>query len=245
MDIQLLKGFEHYLTIEDNNLSKSIALLENDYQLVLDLDNLYNVCLNVTLPEDSNFRISAFLYLISHQEFYSGIASFLRLHKAQSFRCLRAALDSTFTAYYLLKNPDATEIYLDKSRNPSTWEGLFRNIKATIKNNQKIFPLAVGLPEIHDLCSKFAHADPDGILHRYFMDKEEKRLGAHYFDYEKTHIDYKKWFAFLLFYFFKVFLIYWNELFKNRAGGKKGEIGYLIKEYKGKINNFRKKYPFR
>ncbi len=243
MDIKLLKGFEHYLSIEHDNLSKTISVLDEDYRLVLGLDDLYNSCLNITLPNDPNIMIPAFLYLISHQEFYCGMASFLRLHKTQSFRCLRAALDSTFTAYYLLKNPDKTDIYVDKNQNSSTWESLFRNIKATVKNNQKVFPFAVGLPKVHDLCSKFAHADPEGIFHKYLMDKQGMKLHAQYFDFERNPEDYKKWFAFLLFYFFKVFLIYWNEMLKTNAGKRKREIEYLIKEYKIRINEFKKIYP--
>ena len=245
MDIKLLEGFEHFLAIEDDNLSKTIAILAEDYQLVLDLDRLYNSCLNIILPGESNIMVPAFLHLISHQEFYGGMASFLRLHKTQSFRCLRAALDSAFTAYYLLKNPDKTEIYLNKSQNSAAWDNLFRNIKATVKNNQNVFPLAVGLPEIYDLCSKFAHADPEGIFHKYFMNKQEKRLYAQYFDFEKKTDDYKKWFAFLLFYFFKVFLIYWHEMLKDKAGKRKKEIQYLVKEYKVRINDFRARYPLR
>jgi hypothetical protein len=243
MAIKLLKGFEHYLEIEEENVGKTISLLDEDYPLVLELDNLFNACLTITLPYDSNIVVPAFLHLISHQEFYSGMASFLRFHKTQSFRCLRAALDSTFTAYYLLKNPDATEIYMNKTGNPSEWEKLFRNIKTTIKNNQKVFPLAVGLAEVHDLCSKFAHADPEGIFHKYFMDKQEMRLHAQYFDIDKTSDDYKKWFTFFIFYFYKIFLIYWNEMLKNKAGKKKKNIEYLIKDYKAKINDLRKKYP--
>jgi hypothetical protein len=243
VEIKFLEGFEHYLAIEDDNLSKTVDILAPDYSLVLELDNLYNSCLSIKLPSDSNIVIPAFLHLISHQEFYGGMAAFLRLHKTQSFRCLRAALDSTFTAYYLLRNPDKTEIYVDKSINPSAWENLFRNIKAIIKNNRNIFPLAVGLPQVHDLCSKFAHADPEGIFHKYSVDKEEKRLYAQYFDFERTSDDYKKWFAFLLFYFYKVFLIYWHEMLKNRAGKGKKEIQYLIKEFKVKMDDFRKRYP--
>lgn len=243
MDIKLLEGFEHYLAIEDDNISKTLAMLSDDYPLLLELDSLYNSCLNITLPAESNLMIPAFLHLISHQEFYCGMASFLRLHKTQSFRCLRAALDSTFTAYYLLKNPDKTKIYMDKSGNTSTWDNLFRTIKSTIKNNQYTFPLAVGLPDIYDLCSKFAHADPEGIFHKYFMNKQEKRLYAQYFDFEKNTSDFKKWFAFLLFYFYKVFLIYWHEMLKNKAGSKKKEIESQIREYKVKINDFRRAYP--
>jgi hypothetical protein len=245
MDIKLLEGFEHYLAIEEDNLSKTITILGEDYPLVLDLDNLYNACLKISLPSDSNIEIPAFLLLISHQEFYSGMASFLKLHKTQSFRSLRAALDSTFTAYYLLKNPDKTESYLEGSANSSSWENLFRNIKRTMKNNVKTFPLASGLPAVYDLCSKFAHADPDGILHKYFMDKREKRLYAQFFDFEKTSADYKRWFAFLLFYFYKVFLIYWNEMLRDRAGKGKKEIAQLTKEYKVKINDLRRRYPLR
>jgi len=245
MGMKLLEGFEDYLTVENGNLSKTLAILAEDYSLLLDLDNLYNSCLYITLPADSSIMIPAFLHLVTQQEFYAGMTSFLRLHKTQSFRCLRAAFDSTFTAYYLLKNPHKTETYVNKNKNPATWESLFRNMKAIIKNNPKVFPLAAGLPEIYDLCSKFAHADPEGIFHRYFISRHEKRLYAQYFDFEKTPDDYRRWFGFLLFYFFKVFLIYWHEMLKDRAGKSKKEMQHGISEYKIQINDFRKRYPLR
>jgi hypothetical protein len=245
MDIKPLRGFEHYLEIGDDHVEKNSVLLGDDYQMIADLDNLFTNCLNIALPDDSNLAIPAFLNLISHQEFYAAMASFLRLHKTQSFRCLRAALDSTFTAYYLLKNPDQTELYLNKGKNPSAWESIFRNIKVTIKHNRSVYPLAAGLPEIYDLCSKFSHADPEGIFHKYFMDKRRLRLYVQYFDFEKTSDEYRKWYAFLLFFFFKIFLIYWDEMLKGRAGKMKRDIDYLIKEYRTKITVLRKKYPVR
>jgi hypothetical protein len=244
MDLTELKGFEHYLATENDNVAQGIAMLENDFQLILDLDNLYDVCLHIRLPDDPRFKIPAFLSLISHQEFYSGMAAFLRFHKAQAFRCLRAALDSAFTAYYLLKNPDETNSYVDKTGNSPKWESVFRNIKLTIKNNQKDFPFAAGLPEIHDLCSRFAHADPEGILHRYYIDSEEQRLYVHYFDYDKTHADFKKWFAFILFYFYKAFSIYWHEMLAEYSGKRKKEIQHLIRSFKARIYRLRKRYPF-
>ena len=244
MSPKIIRGIEHFLALEDENVSKNIALLENHYALILDLDNIYCSCVTITLPDDERLMIPAFLYLISHQEFYYGIASFLRLHKTQCFRSLRVALDSAFTAYYLLKNPDEIGLYLNKNTN-SQWENVFRNIKVTIRNNYKRFPSAAGLLHVHDLCSKFAHADPAGILHKYFMDRERKILHVNYFDYENSRDDYKKWFAFFLFYFFRVFLIYWNEMLTKNAGGVKKEITYLIKDYKIKIRDLRSTYPLK
>lgn len=243
MDIKSLKGFEDYLRIEEENLFKSVALLGDDYQMVHDLDNLFEICLHIPLPDDTNLTIPAFLYLISLEEFYCGTASFLRFHKTKAFRCLRAALDSSFTAYYLLKNPDATNVYVNKMNDPLAWEKLFRNIKNTIKNRPRDFPLASGLPEVHDLCSKFAHADPEGILHKYFMDKKEQRLYAQFFDYEKTPADYRKWYGFLIFWFFKIFLIFWNEMLKKNAGGRKPHIEKLIKGFRTRVLAFRKMFP--
>jgi hypothetical protein len=245
MSPSVIRGFEHFLSIENDNFSKNIATLDKDYALILDLDNIYCSSVTITLPDDDNLMIPAFLYLISHQEFYYGMASFLRLHKTQSFRSLRVALDSTFTAYYLLKNPDDIGLYLNRSTNSPQWEKVFRNIKLTIRNNQKQFPSAAGLLQVHDLCSKFAHADPAGILHKYFMDREQKILHVNYFDYEDSPHDYKKWFAFFLFYFFRVFLVYWNEMLTKNAGGRKKEILQLVKDFKGRIMELRTAYPLR
>ena len=243
MDIKPLKGFEDYLRIEEENLFKSVALLDKDYAFITDLDNLFESCLHIPLPEDEDLTIPAFLYLISLEEFYCATASFLRFHKTKAFRCLRAALDSSFTAYYLLKNPEATVVYVNKTDDALAWEKLFRNIKITIKNRPRDFPLALGLPEVHDLCSKFAHADPEGILHKYFMDKKEQRLYAQFFDYERTADDYKKWYGFFVFNFFKIFLVFWNEMLKKNAGARKKHIEKLVKEYRTGIQDFRNRYP--
>lgn len=245
MSPRVIRGFEHFLSIEEENVAKNVAALDDDYSLILDLDNIFCACVTITLPDDENLMIPAFLYLISHQEFYYGMASFLRFHKTQSFRSLRVALDSTFTAYYLLKYPEEIELYLNRDSNSSQWERVFRNIKLTIRNNHKKFPYAAGLLQVHDLCSKFAHADPAGILHKYFMDKDQKILHVNYFDYENSPHEYKKWFAFFQFYFFRVFLVYWNEMLIKNAGGMKKEIMFLIKNYKVKIKELRSAYPLR
>lgn len=73
MDIKSLEGFEHFLEVEEDNFSKTVAIPGDDYNLVLELDNLYNSCLSISLPSDENIMIPAFLYLISHQEYYTGM----------------------------------------------------------------------------------------------------------------------------------------------------------------------------
>jgi len=82
-------------------------------------------------------------------------------------------------------------------------------------------------------------------LHKYFMDKEQEILHVNYFDYENSPYEYKKWFAFFLFYFFRVFLVYWNEILTKNAGGMKKEITHLIKDYKGKMKELRSTYQLR
>lgn len=243
MSPSVIRGFEHFLEIENDNKEKNLTVLGDDYALIPALDHIYSSCVSITLPDDNTLMMPAFLYLISHQEFYYGMASFLRLHKTQSFRSLRVSLDSTFTAYYLLENPDEIGLYLSKSTHSPEWERVFRNIKLTIRNNQKKFPYVTGLLQVHDLCSKFAHADPGGIAHKYVMDREKKILHVNYFDYENSPSEYKKWFIFFLFYYFRVFLVYWNEMLRKYADGMKSEITSLIKDFRGKMKELRSAYP--
>ncbi len=174
-----------------------------------------------------------FLYLITHNEFYRAMSSYLRMHKSKSFRSLRAAIDSTFTAYYLLKHPDKVEVYLSKiiGEKKPEWDKIFLNIKRTIKNDIKEFPLAEGLSEIHGFCSIYAHSDALGILHKYNIDEKRSRLEAKYFDYETNIEDYKKWFVHIVYVFLKVFLIYWEEIFKKFAGDNLTTIEININEY--------------
>lgn len=239
----IVRGFEHFIEIEHSNVSRNIALLEDDYRLIPHLDVVYSSCIDITLPSDEHLIIPAFLYLISHQEFYHGMASFLRSHKTQTFRSLRVSLDSMFTAYYLLKNPDETELYLNRSSRLRQWERVFRNVKMTIQNHQKQFPSAAGLTAVHDLCSKFAHADPSGLLHKYSMDRAKKILLVNYFEYEKNVEELRRWFTFFLFYFFRVFLTYWNEMLKKHAGSKRKHIASLIEQFREKITELRSLYP--
>ncbi|GEM_PF-1059990 len=245
MHPNVIQGFGHFLSSEHVHIEQSVAMLRDDYGLIVDLDNIFSSCLTITLPDDESLMIPAFLYLISHQEFYYGMASFLRLHKTQTFRSLRVALDSTFTAYYLLKNPEESELYLNRDSAPARWERIFRNIKLTLRNDSRAFPYAAGLLQVHDLCSRFAHADPAGILHKYHMDRTQKRLHVHYFDYERSPDDYRKWFAFFQFYFFRVFLVYWNQMLSRYAGTLKKEIAHAIGEYRNRVTILRDTHPIR
>ncbi len=238
----VIRDFEHFLGYEHDNIGQNVAALGDGYALIHDLDTLYCTCIAITLPDEEHLKIPAFLYLISHQEFYYAMASFLRLHRTQSFRSLRVALDSTFTAYYLLRNPDEIDLYLSRSAQPRQWESIFRNIKLTIRNNSKQFPHATGLFQVHDMCSKFAHADPAGILHKYFMDTERKILHVDYFDFENSAHDYKKWFSFFLYYFFRIFLIYWHEMLTKYAGPAKTDVARSIRDYKDRMKTLRAAY---
>lgn len=238
-----IKEFSHFIGIEEENVVKSIVNLGEDFFLIHNLDILFTNSLKLEPLDNINLKIPAFLYLIIHSEFYQGIASFLRMHHSKSFVSLRIALDCAFTAYYLMKYPNKTDIYLSKlndEENPE-WKKIFFNVKRTIKDDIDNFPLAKGLPEIHEFCSIYSHSDAIGLLHRYRI--SDARLAATYFDYEPKIDDYKKWLALLLKSFFMIYLVFWQEIFKQKAGDKKGQIEDSLKEYSLRLDNFIKKYP--
>jgi len=241
-----ITSFAHFVGIEETNLLTNMANLGEGFFLIHNLDILYVSCFDLKPLDTEIFKIPSFLYLVSHSEFYIGMISYLRMHQSKSFNSLRAALDSTFTAYYLLKYPDKTDVYLSKVReedNPE-WDKIFRSIKGTIKKDISKFPLAIGLPEIHEFCSIYAHSDALGILHRYNENIEKQRLEAKYFDYDVKSEDYNKWFGYLLFSFYRIFMIYWNEIFKLKAEKNARSIELNIIEYKKRIRAYVEKYTF-
>lgn len=238
-----IREFSHFIGIEEENVLKSIVNLGNNFFLIHNLDVLFKNSLELEPLDDVNLKIPAFLYLIIHSEFYQAMASFLRMHHSKSFVNLRIALDCTFTAYYLIRHPDKTDIYLSKlnEEEKPEWGKIFSNIKRSVKNDIDNFPLAKGLPEIHEFCSIYSHSDAIGILHRYRMN--DAKLGATYFDYEPNLDDYNKWLAQLLETFFRLWLVFWQEIFAQKAGDKKGRIEYSSREYSLRLNDFIKKYP--
>jgi len=240
-----IREFPHFIGIEEENVLKSIANLGEDFFLIHNLDKIFAAALELKPLDNSNLKIPAFLYLIIHGEFYQGMASFLRMHHSKSFVCLRIALDCVFTAYYLIKHPDKTDVYLSKlneKENPE-WNKIFFNIKKTVKNDMNNFPLAEGLPEIHEFCSIYSHSDAIGIFQRYRINDASARLEATYFDYEPKLDDYNKWLAQLLGTFFRIYLVFWQEIFEQTAGDKKGQIENSLREYSFRLNDFIKKYP--
>ena len=245
MQTEPVRNINHFVGIEEEYLLTSIENLGDDFFLIHNLDELYITGRYLNPINKECLKIPTFLYFITHSEFYTGMASFLRLHISKSFTSLRLALDCTFTAYYLLKYPDKVDVYLSKIKeepNPE-WRKIFFNIKRTIKEDINNFPQAKGLTEIHEYCSIHAHSDVIGILHRYSED--EGGLGAKYFDYEKNTDDYKKWLACLLTAFLNIYSIYWDEIFKYNAGENMKVMKYKISEYQKKLNIFRDKYPLR
>jgi hypothetical protein len=240
----------HFFGIEESNLLGSIANLGEDYFLIHNLDILYQSCTRLKPIDEQNLKIPLFLYLIVHGELYNAVSSYLRIHKSISFRCMRSALDCAFTSYYLLKKPEKIDVYLSKLSEDKDkeikkeWFEIFSNIKRTIKTNLESFPLATGLPEIHEFCSIYSHSDALGILHRYHEDKEKSMLQAKYFDYEINQDDFQKWLGRFLVTFFNIFLIFWQEVFRHRAEDKLNQIESNILEYKKRLKSYTDKYPF-
>ncbi len=250
MSTKDIRDLIHFFGIEESNLLGSIANLGEDYFLIHNLDMLYQSCTMLKPLDDKNLKIPLFFYLIVHGELYNAVSSYLRIHKSISFRCMRSALDSAFTAYYLLKKPDKIDVYLSKLTEngdkelEKEWKSTFLNIKKTIKKDIKNFPLAKGLPEIHEFCSIYSHSDALGILHRYHEDKEKSMLQAKYFDYEKSHDDFQRWLGRVLVTFFNMYLIYWQEVFIHRAENKLRQIESNISEFQKRLKIYTDKYPF-
>lgn len=249
MCAEQIRRFPHFMGVEEENVILNIANLGEDFFLLHNLDVLYMNCTDLKLKsiEEKSLIMPVFLYLITHNEFYSAMSSYLRMHKSRSFRSLRAALDSAFTAYYLLKYPDKVKVYLSKlteEDNPE-WDKIFLNIKRTMKNNIEEFPLAKGLPEIHEFCSIYSHSDALGILHKYSIDEEKSRLEAKYFDYETSIEDYNKWFIYILYAFTEIYLIYWKEIFSKMAGDKLEVFESNIVGYIKIIEMLKAKYSFK
>lgn len=250
MSTKDIRDLIHYFGIEESNLLGSISNLGEDYFLIHNLDILYQSCTRLKPLDDKKLKIPLFLYLIVHGELYNAISSYLRIHKSISFRCMRSALDCAFTSYYLLKKPDKIDVYLSKLTEDNDkelekeWKGTFLNIKKTIKKDINNFPLAKGLPEIHEFCSIYSHSDALGILHRYHEDKEKSMLQAKYFDYENTHDDFQRWLGRVLVTFFNIFLLYWQEVFMQRAELQLPAIEGKIREFQKSLKTYTEKYPF-
>jgi hypothetical protein len=250
MSTKPISDLIHFFGIEASNLLGNIANLGEDYFLIHNLDILYQSCTKLKPVDEQRLKIPLFLYLIVHGEFYNAVSSYLRLHKSISFRCMRSALDCSFTSYYLLRKPEKLDVYLsklaedDNKEMEKEWNKTFLNIKRTIKDNIKDFPLAKGLPEIHEFCSIYSHSDALGILHRYHEDKESGMLQAKYFDYEKNHDDLHRWLGIVLTTYFEIFLIYWQEVFIHRAENKLHGIEKIIAEFQNRLKSYTEKYPF-
>ena len=242
-----IQDWIHFIGIEEQNVIKNVANFGEDFFLVEKLDILFRKCLELKPIDRPELKIPAFLFLNSHREFYLGVTSYLRLHESKSFCSLRSALDSAFTAYYLLKHPEKIKIYLSTvSEEPGKeWKSIFLNIKETIRKDIKNFPHALKLPEMHEFCSIYSHSDALGIMSRYKIDKEKLMLVADYFDYEVGLKDCKKWLGPFLLGFFKIFLIFWNEMFEKRAESELQEIQQKIQTYENELLIFIKKYPIK
>jgi ABC-type antimicrobial peptide transport system permease subunit len=251
MSINIISDIMQFFGIEESNVLGNIANLGTDFFLIYNLDLLYKSCTALRAIDDRSLKMPVFLYLIVNAEFYNSISSYLRLHKSISFRCMRSALDATFTSYYLLKKPEKLDVYLSKLGDDKNkemvkeWNKTFRNIKRTINDNIKEFPLAKGLPEIHEFCSIYSHSDALGILHRYQEDKGSSMLLAKYFDYEKKNDDFHKWLTCFLVTYFNIWLLYWREVFIHIADNKLNEIEKNIVEFQNNLKNYTERYPFK
>jgi len=248
---QKLNNFIHFLAAEKENTIKVCVNLGKDFFFFHNLDILFQKMLEIGIEPSKNILIPSYLFLNVHREYYLGIDHFLSLHNTKSFLNLRSAIDSTFTAYYLLKNPEKLDVYLQTIKGHKVdeelkkeWKSTFLNIKRTMKDNETSFPLSKKLVEIHEFCSVYAHADALSLVTRY-AESPGDTLELNYFDYEQTPEDYKKWMGTLLFGFFEVLIVFWKEFFESRAKNKSQEIITRLKTYNNVLTEFRGKYKFK
>ncbi|MFH1956908.1 MAG: hypothetical protein ABIJ15_00340 [bacterium] len=245
-----ISDFMHFLGIEEENKIKNCVNLGADFWLIHNLDILYNKALECIISKKEQ-EIPVFLFLNTHREFYLAMACFLRGHYTKSFCNLRAALDSVFTACYLLKFPEKKEIYLahisPDSVAKEVWNKIFRNIKATVNKDIGTYhPLVKNLVAMHECCSVYSHADAVVVLTRCIEDRDESLLKAAYFDYEDTEHEYKQWLGILLKGFFEIFCLFWEILFKEQASAKITEnLNFRGTKYKEALQSFLKKYPLK
>jgi len=235
----------NFIGIESTNILKSSMNLGNAIYLIHNLDILFNKTISGYTINKSELKIPAFLYMNVNRELYLSMGHFLRLHSTKAFSDLRCAIDSTLTAYYLLKHPENIQVYISNIQSvpDKEWKEIFLNIKRTIKSKQDEFPLATHLTEIHEFCSIFTHSDASGIMSRYIENKETYVLESNYFDYEDHDDDYKKWLAILLSSFLEIFMLFWEEMFKMQVDIKtKEEIDVRLNSYKTKLSEFCSKY---
>lgn len=242
--VENIRDFIDFLGSEEENQITSCANLGEHFFLIHNLDILYLEVLKIKIDiKKDDHMASAILFCNIHRKFYLSMANFLRLHYAESFVNLRAAIDSVFTAYYLLKNPDRVKIYLastqEDSETKKEWDKIFRNIKGTIKKNIDDYPYAKGLVEGHEFCSRFAHSDASDIL-RYLEDTSSTTkplIEYTYFDYAEG----KKWLEALLSGFFKIYTLFWTIFFKEQASEEISEVVTTRTEAFKK--EFKQKYP--
>jgi len=238
----------HFFGIEEENKIKNCVNLGADFWLIPNLDILYNKVLECIISKKEQ-EIPFFLFLNTHREFYLAMANFLRGHYTKSFCNLRAAIDSVFTAYYLLKFPEKKDIYLAKISSDSVakkeWNEIFRNIKATVnKDIGSYHPVVKNLVAMHEWCSVYSHADALVVLTRCHEDKDESLLKAAYFDYEDTEHEYKQWLGVLLNGFFEIFSLFWEILFKIQASAEiTKNLNFRGAKYREALQGFLKKYP--
>jgi hypothetical protein len=78
--MQTVRNINHFVGIEEENLLNSIENLSYDFFLIYNLDELYIIGRHLNPINKESLKIPTFLYFITHSEFYTGMASFLRLH---------------------------------------------------------------------------------------------------------------------------------------------------------------------
>ena len=237
-----IQDFIQFLGAEEENQMKSCIHLRECFILIGKLDILYKTIIEETSIDKEEHKILVFLFLNVHREFYLSMANFIRLHLDKSYCNLRSAIDSALTAYFLINNPEKQESYLSKRKTKmeskkagKEWHKIFKNIKATINNNLKDYPLAKGLIKAHDICSMFAHADAVGVLPRCSEDPENQILKAQYFNYEKTKEAYQERLIDVLSLFLEIFILFWNIIFKESSSKK------IIEEIYSRVTAYQKK----
>jgi len=107
-----------FISAEHNNEMVSIANLKHELGFLQELDEIYlelRKAFSINANNDLHC-IVATLYLQAHNEYYIGLAQFLKSHLGKSFISLRISIETAFLAYYFTNNPKNIRDYMNQKK---------------------------------------------------------------------------------------------------------------------------------
>lgn len=220
-----------YVATEEHQFLVSLVRCKQEFDLFNHLDYAYRLAFNKKCDDFPVHGVVVLdqLYPLTHHCLLFSFSTMMRCHLAESYSCMRVAIDAALVAHYVIRNPDSCIDYMNRKK---PFDKLTRYYKNLIKNQAPSVhdSLPFLIDKIDQISQYMSHADFSCLIHRFEADEDGTNRRFNYFQFNYEDIDANRFYYLIIIEVFSHILLIFKDFVQD-------EIRIVGNEYEENVKS--------